>query len=304
MISYKEFTNKYYPSANDIRLKDIERFLCNLEKLIGNTPEKQALTNKQLLCNAFYLQKTGNNISRSHYQKIKEYFVNIFDFIGIQSNVPTRDEVLNSREDINYFGSLEKALQFIDEVGYGNLKYYDSNTDLIRVKAICILGWMGFSLNEISHLQNNDLIKVDNNIFKISNKREIFELKNELYTIFHNLQTLTQYSSLPTGKFVYLNTSSKYLLRPTGDNCDKIDSNCIVQILKRFNAAIPKDIKTSIIFRNLHKNALFLKIYESKPNDNNLIKTITEVIGCERTYAYSYKDQYLKFADAMDNKKI
>ena len=83
MINYEDFVARYYPTANTARQNDIERFLDNLTDIIGETPLKDALKNTQILCSAFYLQKAGNNISRPHYQKIKEYLINLFDFVGV-----------------------------------------------------------------------------------------------------------------------------------------------------------------------------------------------------------------------------
>ena len=72
MIDYQDFVARYYPSANNARQDDITRFLDNLVEIIGDTPLANALRNTQVLCSAFYLHKAGNNISRPHYQKMKE----------------------------------------------------------------------------------------------------------------------------------------------------------------------------------------------------------------------------------------
>lgn len=62
-------------------------------------------------------------------------------------------------------------------------------------------------------------------------------------------------------------------------------------------------MKTSIVFRNLHKNALFIEVYNDT-TDKSLINKITSIMGCTLNYAFSYRDQYMKFVEALENNKI
>ena len=72
MINYEEFLAKYYSTANTAKQEDIKRFLEHLTEIAGGKTAKDVLADKKLLCKAFFLHSTGN-VSRPHYQKIKEY---------------------------------------------------------------------------------------------------------------------------------------------------------------------------------------------------------------------------------------
>lgn len=302
MINYKDFANRYYQAANENRLKDIERFINSVNDISKNISLEKVLLNKELICKVFYIQDK-NSISRTQYQKTKEYLLNLSEFVGLRCMIPTRSDVLDSCERINYFGSLKKLLNFVDYIGHIVMPAYNETKDLIRVKAICILGWFGVSLNEISELKKIDLKPIGTIGFKILYGQKEINLFEELFEVFVNLMNLTTYTAIPGSKTVYLDSNSPYLFCPLRGDL-KGNPNSISQELRRFNSVIPTDITTSIVFRNLRPNALFLKIYKNQPEENELIETITKIMGCERTYAYSYKDQYLRFAKAMDNRKI
>lgn len=303
MINYEDFVARYYPTANTARQNDIERFLDNLTDIIGETPLKDALKNTQILCSAFYLQKAGNNISRPHYQKIKEYLINLFDFVGVDATVLTREEVLASQETICYFRGINELLEFIDKVGSAALDNYNPTKDLVRVKSICVLGWLGFTPDEIANIKVRDLSPIDISGYKVSNKSGTYEVYGQPFTALYYLSGLKEYSGLPSGRRVILKGNDEYLFRPTDANCEKLDGGQIIQIIKRFNHCIPTSIKTSIAFRNLHKNALFLEIYNDT-TDKSLINKIASIMGCTQNYALNYRDQYLKFVNALENNKI
>ncbi|WP_303341532.1 hypothetical protein [uncultured Duncaniella sp.] len=303
MIDYQDFVARYYPSANNARQDDITRFLDNLVEIIGDTPLANALRNTQVLCSAFYLQKIGNNISRPHYQKIKEYLINLFDFVGVDATVPTREEVLASQETICYFRGINELLEFIDKVGSLALTNYNPTADLVRVKSICVLGWLGFTPDEIANIKVRDLSPIDISGYKVSNKNGTYEVYGQLFAALYYLSGLEEYNGLPSGRRVILKGNDEYLFRPTDANCEKLDGGQIIQIIKRFNHCIPRSIKTSIVFRNLHKNALFLEVYNDA-TDKSLINKIASIMGCTPNYAFNYRDQYLKFVEALESNKI
>ena len=303
MIDYQDFVARYYPSANSARQQDVARFLDNLAEIIGETPLADALKNTQALCSAFYLQKAGNNISRPHYQKIKEYLINLFDFVGIEATVPTREEVLASQDTICYFRGINELLEFIDKVGNSALANYNPTTDLVRVKSVCVLGWLGFTPDEIADIKVRDLTPIDLSGYKVTNKSGTYEVYGQPFTVLYYLSGLEEYNGLPSGRKIILKGSDEYLFRPTDANCEKLDGGQIIQIIKRFNNCIPRSMKTSIVFRNLHKNALFIEVYNDT-TDKSLINKITSIMGCTLNYAFSYRDQYMKFVEALENNRI
>lgn len=303
MINYQDFVARYYPTANTARQDDVARFLDNLKDIIGETPLADALKNAQVLCSAFYLQKAGNNISRPHYQKIKEYLINLFDFVGVEATVPTREEVLASQETICYFRGINELLEFIDKVGASALVNYNPTTDLVRVKSVCVLGWLGFTPDEIADIKVRDLSPIDLSGYKVSNKSGIYEVYGQPFTALYYLSGLEEYNGLPSGRKVILKGNDEYLFRPTDANCEKLDGGQIIQIIKRFNNCIPHSMKTSIVFRNLHKNALFIEVYNDT-SEKSLINKITDIMGCTLNYAFNYRDQYMKFVEALESNKI
>ena len=303
MIDYQDFVARYYPSANNARQDDITRFLDNLVEIIGDTPLANALRNTQVLCSAFYLQKAGNNISRPHYQKIKEYLINLFDFLGVEATVPTREEVLASQDTICYFRGINELLEFIDNVGASALANYNPTADLVRVKSVCVLGWLGFAPDEIADLKVRDLKPIDLIGYKVTNKSGTYEVYGQPFASLYYLSGLEEYNGLPSGRKVFRKGNDEYLFRPTDANCDKLDGGQIIQIIKRFNNCIPRSMKTSIVFRNLHKNALFIEVYNDT-SDKSLINKITSIMGCTLNYAFNYRDQYMKFVEALENNKI
>lgn len=304
MINYDEFAGRFYPDANTARRDDIKRFLDNLCELIGDTPVSSALQDKHTLCKMFYLHKTGS-ISRSHYQKAKEYILNLFEYLGVQGTVPTREEVIEAQNTVCFFRDINALLDFIDGVGAQKIDGYNPTTDLIRVKAVCVLGWIGLSPLEISNLKRTDLKPIDLSGYSIATGQGTFEVYGKPFATLFYLCDLEEYQSLPVGnsrgRKIVLKGNGDYLFRPQDAECEKLDEKQIVQIISRFNMGVTSS--TAIIFRNLHKNALFLEIYNDK-SDKSLMTKIADTFGCTYNVALSYKEQYLKFADAMDNNEI
>lgn len=307
-----KFIESYYSNASETKKNDVKRFLENLENLRGKDSLSDILQDKDMLCESFFMQQRGT-ISRSHYQKIKEYLLNLFNFTGVFGTVPTREEVIKSRNFAEYFRSLEALLDFIDNVGWTLRKDYNPAADLVRVKGMCVLGWMGFSLNEISALKKKDLVPIDNIGFKISTNRDIYEIYGEPYSVLYYLRDLKEYNGLVSGKKTVLQGHEEYLFssfnllmrkRNPADEQNGISVNHLIQILSRFNNDIPKTKGKIITFRNLHKNAMFVEIYKANPSQNEVIPTIAKVMNCTKRYASTYKAQYLYFAEAMNKGKI
>lgn len=304
MINTSAFIERYYPTANEATQKDILRFFDNLAAITNGKPLTSELLNKDLLCKAFYMQEKGNAISRSHYQKIKSYLLNLFDFLDIHSvSVPTSKEVIDSQDTICYFRGLDELLDFIDNVGKTLSRDYNPNQDLIRIKGVCVLGWLGFTLNEIAMLKTNDLIPINNNGYRINNKKKSHEIYGKAFWALYHLSSLTSYRSLPSGNLVIL-SKDDFLFCPTTRGWGGRDEIQIARIIQPFNLLLSaENIKPSIVFRNLHKNALFLEIYNDK-SDRDLLEKIASAMGCSTKNAFNYKVQYLKFADLLTQNKI
>ncbi len=299
MIEYETFLAKYYPDANEARKDDVKRFIDNFLAIIGKTPFEEALTNRSLLCKSFFIQGACG-VSRSHYQKIKGYLVCLFDMYGVNGAVPSREEVVDSQENISMFRSLDEMLGFIDKVGQAVLgDRYNPTTDLVIMKSICVLGWHGFSLSEIVDMKRSDLHMVNLDRFILTRKNMTYEITGASFAALFYLCDLNSYKSLPNGKLMVLD-DSEYLFRSAPPiRVPKLSENAIVHTIMRFNDNIPPYYQRTILFRNLRKNALFLEIYNDK-SDKAILPKIASIMGCDQVSAINYKQQYLRFVEALE----
>lgn len=304
MVNYKAFVDKYYPAASEPAQKNIARFLNNLTELLAATkvPE-QAITDKTLLCKAFFLQDS-NGVSRAHYQKIKGYLLNLFDFLGVQGTVPSREEVIASQADAGYFRGIEEIMEFIDSVGVAvRGENYNPTRDLVIVKSICVLGWMGFTTDEIAKMRKSALRPLGMDGYQIMHGVDVYEVSGAAFAALYYLSDLTEYKALPNGKPVQFAGDPSYLFRPAIRGT-KICGNSISQSIKRFNTRIPPAFSQhTIVFRNLYRNARFLEIY-SDTSDRPLQQKIMDAMGCTANYVFSYQEQYLHFVDLLEGNKI
>jgi len=305
MINKEEFLKKFYPATNEARRNDVERFLDAVNSKVGDADIVEQLSNKEFLCSAFYIQKNGGSISRQHYQKIKGYLLNLFEMYGINGEVPTREAVLGSARKVNYFRSIDDMLAFIDSVGRYHFVNYNPTADLVMVKAICVLGWLGYTPEEIAALKISDLTLTDANTYQLTRETETFELSGEPFAALYHLTHLEVYRAIPTGTQRTLQTTKTYLFRPTiRYNTDHLEATNITQVIKRFNDCMPASLNhKAIVFRNLYKNALFVEIYEDK-RDISLMGKITTIMKCSQNSALNYREQYWQFANAIENNKI
>lgn len=195
-------------------------------------------------------------------------------------------------------------MSFIDSVGEARLgENYNPTTDLVTVKSICVLGWLGFSPNEIAEFKKSELRLLGYDKFLIKHGDEEFKVSGAPFAALYYLSDLESYKGLPSGKKMTLTGDPSYLFRPT-IHSDKLVGDSIVQIIRRFNAQIPAfSVQRAIIFRNLRKNALFIEVYNDK-SERSLITKISEILKCDQNYALSYKEQYLCFVDALKSNKI
>lgn len=301
MLDCNAFIAKYYPNATETQAMDITRFVNRFEEVTGEKTPQETLTDTTTLCRLFYLQRLSS-ITRTHYQKIKEYLLNLFDWFDIKGEIPSREDVIKSGEFICFFKDLDSALTFIDKVGDNKLTDYNPNADLVTIKTIFILGWYGLSLAEIAGLKKSAVNeKIDNGYIVLENRTVAIDKR-----YFENviaLKHLDSYKSLPNGKIKYFKGGEDFMFRSTAGDCEQVKENHLVQMLKRFNSQVPFYLKQNIAFRYIHVNAMFIEIYNDK-TDKPLIEKITQVTKCSPKQAYSYKTQYLAWVEMIDKKII
>ena len=302
MLDFDAFIGKYYPNANAQKTDDVERFLSHVTELADTSPLAEKLLDRDFLCNTFYLQKL-NSITRTHYQKIKEYLLNLFDWFGVEGVIPSQEEVISSAQIYTYFRDLENAMQFIDHVGELVLTNYTPTQDLIIVKSIFILGWYGLSLKDIIALKRFWFKKNEDGCGVISIDDKQITVDKESAKVLTCLQYLHSYKSIPSGKIKYLKGNEEYMFRPTTANCEKLTEMHIVQVLKRFNDNTPSYLHQNIAFRCIYRNAKFVDILNDQ-TDKTLLEKIEIHTKCSPKQVFSYKTQYLAWLELIQQHKI
>lgn len=306
MLDCNLFIERYYPNANESKISDLKRFINHFEKIIGKKTPQEILSDVETVCRLFYLQDAGA-IGRTHYQKIKDYVINLFDWFGVQGEVPSREKVLKSSESTCFFQNLKVALNFIDEVGKRKIVDYSPYTDLVTIKTIFVLGWYGLSRTEIVNLKKSDVSEKNGKGYITLSDRTI-EIDKTYFESIISLKYLDGYKSLPEGRYREFKSDEAYMFRltkvyhsETDEDNGQFKETHLVDMLKRFNSQVPFDLNYRIVFRYIHVNALFTVIYKDK-SDKSLSKKIIEITHCSEKQAASYKTQYLAWVETL--KKI
>ena len=298
-MNFDDFIVKYYNNSTSVKKQDIKRFLQYVTEVVGERDIATALSDSNFLCRFFFLQKS-NSISRSHYQKIKEYLCNLLDYYNVNTHIPSRVDVINSQEMTCYFKDLTSILNFVDYVGSSVLPDYDKHCDLTILKSIVVLGWYGFSSKEIIEMPKGNLEYGEPcKVFKLSypvDGQSYVEISTEAFLILSELEALEEYKGLPSGKLQILKGNPSKLFRSVRDTQDDIDEGYIMQVIKRFNKIVPVTQNVAINFKNLNKNARFVAIYEDK-SDDTLLTKITRYMKCSKNAALNYRDQYCKWVE-------
>ena len=301
MINYETFLDEYYPTADKTQ-QSVKQFLDDLTELIGDVPLEQALQNEQILCRAFFLRQDDSYSFHSSYLKTKEYLSNLLKFFGIQGKIPTRETVMKSRKHAKYFRSINDLLEFVDSVGKSRSEYYNPTTDLIIVKSICILGWLGFSLEEIANMKKTDLVPVGLDKYCVKHGDEAFYLSGAPFAALYYLHDLESYRDIYSNKRVQLLGDKCYLFRAS-TNGEIITAADIARMLYQFNRQIPIALtQRTIHFSSIHKNAIFVEVYNDKSCQNVLLKLMS-ILRCDKLTACHYREQYLEFIDELESYK-
>lgn len=302
MTDFTAFIEKYYANAAESQIADVSRFLNHFNELLKDENPADFLKNKDALCRLFYMQKLGS-ITRTHYQKIKEYLLKLFDWFDVDGQVPSQTEVIDSGEYICFFRDLDSALAFIDKVGENRLTNYQPLTDLITIKALFVLGWYGFSLREIAELKKSAIVVRNNDSGSVVTHGKNVVIKGNAFTVLFLLKYLESYKSLPNGRVRTFKDYEEYMFRPTNKSDSPLKEDHLVQMLRRFNAQVPFASRQNIAFRYIHVNAMFVKILEDK-SDKPLLDKIINITHCSDKQAYSYRTQYLSWLKLIENNVI
>jgi hypothetical protein len=285
---------KKFPCSSKSSAADFERWLIHIDSLLGETAPSDAFKNKEFLCKAFHLQKSSS-ISRASYHKFASYLQNLSYHFNIEIQIPSRNEVMASKETVIYFKDLEAIISFIDETGQKLCVDYDKKNDFLPIKSIVILGWHGLSFKEIAAVKKEDCFNGAGAYTLAGRKIKLDEWEHEILVRLSRAET--NKAITPNGKmkvFQY-GGNGAYLFRPLTSACEVVDETHLVRILKIFND-FPDNGGRIICFRNLKKNAAFCKIYqESLKSDAPLLDIIKHHLNWNGVTVYSYKNEYLSW---------
>lgn len=302
MMDYKLFLTTYYPNANDQRVDDVARFFSYVESILDSKPIEEALIDKGFLCKAFYLQETSG-ISKPHYLKIKDYLTNLFDYYKVKSEVPSREDVIASQTTICYFKDLDNLLDFIDYVGEIRLSNYNKRVDLANIKTVAALGWYGLTTQEITILPRFCVGRNDTEFWLAKPDGTRVAISERVFNIISTLRSLDEYRGLPSGRKIIFKGDDTYLFRATTATCESITEDHIIQIIRRFNGAIPPTCNNALNFRKLRKNALFEIVYNDN-SDELLVHKIMKHMECNRRVAQGYKLEYDRWVELYHKDEI
>ena len=293
MIDYSDFLSKYYSTANDVKRNDVITYLDNLIALAGERDFTDALRDENVLQASFFMSK-HSGISRTNYQKIKTYLKNLFEYYGIDKTIPSREDVLGAQKTQMYWATLDDILDFIDKVGRNKMDIYNPRSDLLPIKCLTILGWYGLSLSDILELKKADII-VDNNFnYSIKTNNKSISIDYRSFDTLTCFALLYSYRGFPSGRMKVLKGDGQYLFRPTVANVQRCNENTLKQNLKFFNNYIEPMYHAMISFGKLHKNALFVEIYQDN-SENTLQEKIMEHAACDAVLACGYEKEYAQW---------
>ena len=232
------------------------------------------LKNKQNLCKVFSFQKRGG-VSKAQYYLIKSHIVALSEYFGIEPDVPSYEEVLDSLSVITLYKDLNSILNFIGIIEE------DKQKDFLKLKKIVILGWNGLSLDEIIKLKTQDIFNEGERYF-ISNPKKVEISKNEYDLLLLKCK------------------KNGLIITSTFDSEKPISQNSLITLIGRYNNLTASSGK-AIIFRDLRKNALFVDIYNEESEyiggiDSTMLrKIIKDKFRCEEKATFCLIQEYNKW---------
>ncbi len=193
---------------------------------------------------------------------------------------------------------------------------------LVRLKCICVLGWIGLNPAEIVGLKKSELQPIDNIGYKISTPRGEYGVFGKIFGVIENLLHLQSYkgytnhyeanedsTAQKSTRRIHL-IESEYLFAPAvkGVNEEFTKGSFWNEIYNFNKVAAVLNTGRAIVFGNLYKNAMFSELYyygsTDELSDNELRVKIQETFKCNPRTARVYRKQYQRFVRDVRNKKI
>lgn len=256
-IDRKKFIEEYYSNQSDSTISKTLASLRNIENLVDNLKQLQQ-DDIALYSKLFSLKPTGNQVSLGKYFEMKALLINLEDFYGTKFYIPRRDELLKYSISASYFRSLDDLINKIDKAAKNNHRLETPYERLLFLKGIVVLGWYGFSLQQITNLQKSS---VDLEKMCIVEDQKYTEIQPHHFEIIKNIKLLKKYK---ISKDVIINQQEIKWLFSCSE--DKVSVPALRQRIVYFNKNLPANVGFSINYELLYRNNVFAELldYEIK----------------------------------------
>jgi len=286
------FLKQYFPTATDEAVTRITNWLKFTEEQLGEPITADALKSKDKRFYSTLFTGETSTVSNSKYFMIKGWLTNLLSYVGVENiSIPNREEALDLVANKGYFKSLQELIDYIDYCGKAKIPNVNPSINMLYLKSICILGWYGFSLEQMADVLNSDLVVFEGD-YCVKKDGMLISLKSEEYNILKTLSMTDTYQGYPSGRIVYYK-NSKYLfrVRDTGaaNTEEKVNIDSLKLAIKKFNNNNPQKIDISL--RKLRKNKLFIDIYNDK-KDLPLYDKIMTYFNSSKDLTWLLKKEY------------
>jgi hypothetical protein len=286
------FLKQYFPTATDEAVTRITNWLKFTEEQLGEPITADALKSKDKRFYSTLFTGETSTVSNSKYFMIKGWLTNLLSYVGVENiSIPNREEALDLVANKGYFKSLQELIDYIDYCGKAKIPNVNPSINMLYLKSICILGWYGFSLEQMADVLNSDLVVFEGD-YCVKKDGMLISLKSEEYNILKTLSMTDTHQGYPSGRIVYYK-NSKYLfrVRDTGaaNTEEKVNIDSLKLAIKKFNNNNPQKIDISL--RKLRKNKLFIDIYNDK-KDLPLYDKIMTYFNSSKDLTWLLKKEY------------
>ena len=158
--------------------------------------------------------------------RVKERLKILSAALGIELEIPSRDDILAFSRGTIYFKDIAEVIRFIDNVGSGYLSGYNPDDDLLMIKSIAVLAWNQFPVKKMLAIKRADIISGEGFDFK--------SLSGQEYAVLKNFALSDGYRAIPNNKPTTFKGDDTLLFRVTRYGVKDMDHNDIAGFVKRF----------------------------------------------------------------------
>ena len=239
--------------------------------------------------------RSGDNLSRTTFFNTKRCVKELYKWLVARGAAPK--ECLEYVESINeaditigsavskrYFRDLDDVLDFVEAAG--RIRGFGSDDDLLVVKSIIVLTWVGVTRAEMCEILKRDIPSRGRECVLAGRK---VELSNRARNILWTLASTDRYHYFPSGA-VATRRPSEFLFRTP--RSPKMNLDGIAGALVRFNECAEVDLARRVDIRSLRNNRCCCNLYEAIGNNPVRLDDVSKAFGCDRSAAMWYRSVY------------